>query len=114
MLTAPPTSTRPQHLVALQAATARRSARADIKRNLASAPSRAEALERCAVLLLDPPDDALGMTLGTLLTACYKIGDVEARRLLDRMRPSVSETVRVEHLTFKRSLELAGVLRGLR
>lgn len=110
MLTADRATTVPQHLRALEAANTKRCARAEMKRGLAEA-TRSEALERCADLLLDPPDAAEGMTVGTLLAACHRVGPFQARRLLGRMRPPVSETVLVEHLTLKRAMELAGVLR---
>jgi hypothetical protein len=102
---------RPQCLQSLDLATARRQARSRLKRDLAKGPTMAAALDRCADLMLEAPEDALGMSLGALLVACYGVGDTHARRLLRRLRPPVSESVRLEHLRMKRSLKRAGVLR---
>ena len=98
-----------QPMRALQRANRVRMARCAQKRRL-RALDVPEARERAASLLLDPPAELLGMTIGDFLDAVPRLGPSQIAPALARRRISESRTL--ESLTFRQQLELAGALRA--
>lgn len=72
----------PQHMQALARANRIRYARADTKRWLRAAASRAESLERLGELLREPGEHLFGMTVWELAAACRRMGPTAVERLL--------------------------------
>jgi hypothetical protein len=115
------TTTTPERSAEIDSARMRaneaRARRAAVRTEIKRAPTYADGLRRCADVVEHAAHDvtapARAITVERLLTACPWIGGGRVGRVLTRMRPALSPTVLVGHLSVKRADELAQVLRDI-
>lgn len=109
---------KPQHLVALEGANAKRRRRAALLGELRAIKDPAAARERCAQLLEDLPEELVsspssrGFFIEDLLVCCHRVGRYQAAWLA--RRAEVSPRRLVGDLTERERDALAGELRGWR
>lgn len=87
-----------------------RFARRDLLRELRDAPSKLEAQERCAELLLSADPALDGLTILDLVRKCRGLGGVRTRALLREAQ--VDPSMLIGDVRVPAALRLAAVLRG--
>lgn len=116
-----PTTLSPERLADIHrarlAANEARLRRATVRSEVALEPTYASGLRRCARIIRGVAEDdrhpARGLTIERLLTAVRGVRRDRVGHLMRRMRPTVSQTVRLEHLSAKRAEQLAEVLEAV-